>query len=203
MDTEKNTNDWNSIGKDRRFKFAAGAVVAAFAVFACLGVMLLSLAFSTGRQVVYLPGPQSPNGVQIAPDDAPRAQAPYDSFDRRDANGFGYGRPMRGGGFGLFSFIGGVFRLFFTIAMIVLLFALARRFLFGRRMRWAGGPGGWRGEAPPWVDDWHRKLHERMDAQERAPASDAPVTSAPEPAIRPDDAPPADTTRKPEDGPVI
>jgi hypothetical protein len=187
--------DWKVPGNDRRVKLLIAGVAAAFTLFACLGTLVLSLAFSGGRQVVYLPGP---SGAQITPDDGPRAQTPNGVWDPRGANGFAYGRGGRSSGFGPLAFIGGVFRFFFTLALIVFLFALARRIFFGRSMCWAGGPGAWRGDAPPWVDDWHRKLHERMDAQQRAPAAAAQASDAPAPADAPDIA-----DRKPEDGPVI
>lgn len=79
--------------------------------------------------------------------------------------GFGFARPW-GWGFGLIGCL-------FPILFIFLVFG-AFRFAFWRS-RWSwGGPWmihGWRGngdpsrgDVPPWVREWHSKLHEQPEA---------------------------------------
>ncbi len=65
---------------------------------------------------------------------------------------YGYGYPFHGP----FGFGFGLFGLLWTVLLVLLVFALARRLLWGGH-RW-GGPGG-RG-VPPWFEEWHRRAHE-------------------------------------------
>lgn len=115
--------------------------------------------------------PSAPGADQPAPRYAPPMRRAY-AYPQ-----YGYR------GFSPFGVIGGIFRLFITLALIGLFFMFVRGMLRGGRRwggsggHWMGGPGRqWGDTVPPWVEAWHRKMHE----SDAAPASkDAPVTDAP------------------------
>ena len=100
-----------------------------------------------------------------------------------------YGGP----GFGFFGF----FLFIVLVAMIVRLFARPRGNWghWGGPMMWGGhgpwrgyGPGGWQGgpdeatqaDLPPFVTEWHRRMHEAPGApQAPEPSKDRPTPDAP------------------------
>jgi hypothetical protein len=193
-----------------RGKWLIGGALAALLIFGCIGTFTAG-AFMMGSRfnspMMY--GRQGP--AQIAPgDDLPPQQAPRGYRDDRFYNNYGPGmmQPGRGWGFSPFGFIGGIFRLFFTLALLALAVLVLRRLFFGRGPRWGWGGPGSHGHVPPWAEDMHRKMHERMDAAASAPAAPAPaapVDAAPAPVTdtpvtpAPSDAPaasqpPADNT---------
>jgi hypothetical protein len=172
----------NKTDNDRWLKRLLVGGLLAFLLF--VGVAgVATVAFSIGGMMMrdragqyYVPPPAA-----IAPeDDQPRSQAErgprrIDPWYRYDMYGRGWGNNY-GRGFSLFGFIGGIFRFLFTLFLIGLALVIVRRFWFGPR----GGMSRWRngGDAPAWVEDWHRKMHERMDASAAA-ASVATATPAP------------------------
>jgi hypothetical protein len=204
----------NETGKQdrKRMKWLVGIGVIGtfFTMFACVGVLALGMMFSMGGRTGALPHdvPRyvSPPPADAAPplDDQPRAQVVPPAYNQR---GYGHGYDYRydnGGhrsmGFGIFGLIGSMFHLLFTIAFVALLIGIARRFLFGRGWRYgmAGGPGGrFREEPPAWVEQWHSKLHERMDRKAEPPAAESVQT--PEPPVT--DTDPADTPQRKDDNP--
>jgi hypothetical protein len=87
-----------------------------------------------------------------------------------------------GAGFGFFGFL--LFIL--LIGLIFRAFARPRMpwggpFMWGGHGRWHGGPGAWQGgpdeatkaDLPPFVTEWHRRMHEAPDAPKGEPAKDA------------------------------
>lgn len=71
--------------------------------------------------------------------------------------------PMWGG----MSVLGMIGRLFLGLAVLALFFAVVRALFFrGTRWGWRGGPPWMRhehgpmGGPPPWIEEWHRKMHE-------------------------------------------
>ncbi len=200
-----------------------GGFAATLIVVACVGILAVGMMFAGprfgGLMMNTQPG-QPPAQIAPLPDDAPRVQPgqPDPRGFRGDNRGFGWG-PMQGyGGYyygrGMspFGFIGGIFRLFFTVVLIGLALMFLRRFFFGRGRGWGwGGPGRWggpdgpgaHGNVPPWAEEWHRKMHEKMDAPATA-AAPAPVAPA-EPASSTDtsavlDSPQSTLPDAPKDG---
>ncbi len=195
-----------------------GGFAATLIVVACVGILAVGMMFAGprfgGLMMNRQPG-QPPAQVAPLPDDAPRVQPgqPDPRGFRGDDRGFyrdpmqGYGgRSYQGRGMGMFGFIGGIFRLFFTIVLIALALMFLRRFFFGRGRGWSwGGPGRWggpggpgaHGDVPPWAEEWHRKMHAKMDAPvAETPAE--PASSAGTPAVT--DAPQATRPDAPADG---
>ena len=63
--------------------------------------------------------------------------------------------------YGPYGFGFGCFFLLVPLFFIFLFFGLLRGFFWRRRWWGGGGPRGYNGEQiPPWVQDWHRKMHE-------------------------------------------
>ncbi len=79
-----------------------------------------------------------------------------------------YAAPIyRPGGWGFFGF--GCFALLGLFLLFPLIFGLGR-LAFGPRYGWHRGPWGWRDprgfngdQVPPFVEDMHRKMHEKMN----------------------------------------
>jgi hypothetical protein len=171
-----------------RGKWLIGGALAALLIFGCIGTVTAG-AFMMGSR---FNGPMMYNRqgpAQVAPgDDLPQQPAPRGYRDDRFRNyGPGMLQPGYGRGFNPFGFIGGIFRLLFTLALLALIVLVLRRLFFGRGPRWGwgwGGPGS-HSHAPPWAEEMHRKMHERMDAAPvaatpaAAEAPPAPVTDAP------------------------
>lgn len=164
-----------------RGKWLIGGALAALLIFGCIGTVTAG-AFMMGSRfnspMMY--GRQGP--MQIAPgDNLPPQQAPQQAprgyRDDRFRNNYGPGmmQPGRGWGFNPFGFIGGIFRLFFTLVLLALAVLVLRRLFFGRGPRWGWGGPGSHGHVPPWAEDMHRKMHERMDATPAAAPATAPV----------------------------
>jgi len=85
-----------------------------------------------------------------------------------------------GGGFGFFGFL--LFIL--LIGLIFRAFARPRfpgPFMWGGHGRWHGGPGSWHGgpdaaaqdDLPPFVTEWHRRMHDKTDAPTDQPPPDS------------------------------
>ncbi len=145
--------------------------------------------------------PAQPGDDRVAP--APPV-APYGPR-RIDRGGFDNGRGFRGamrnqrGGFGgPFAIVGGILRFFFTLLLIGLAIWVIRRMFWGPRAwsRTGMGPGGrWGNEPPPWVEQWHAKMHAHTDT----PAS-GDVDKTPEPPLETSDsAPKPETPTSPDD----
>lgn len=192
-----------------------GGIAATLLAVACVGTLALGMMFAGPRFGGQMMNRQAPVQIAPQPDDAPRAQPgqPDARGFRGDDRGFyrdsmrSYGgRFNQGRGMGLFGFIGGVFRLFFTIVLIGLALLFLRRFFFGRGGWGWGGPGRWggpggpgaHGDVPPWAEEWHRKMHANMDAPAAAPVADAPASSPSTPAVA--DTPQASPPDAPADG---
>ncbi len=183
-----------------------GGIAATLIAVACVGALAVGMMFAGprfGGQMMYR---QPPAQIAPQPDNAPRAQPGQPDMRgfRGDDRGYyrdGYGGPFyQGRGMSPFGFIGGIFRLLFTLALIGLALIFLRRFFFGRGRGWGwgwGGPGRWggpggpeaHGDVPPWAEAWHRKMHEKMDAPAVAEAPAEPTEPAKPPAG--DDAPAA------------
>lgn len=183
-------------------KWLIGGALAALLIFGCIGTVTAG-AFMMGSRF-FSPMMYNRQGpLQVAPgDDLPQQPAPRGYRGDRFRNyGPGMMQPGRGWGFNPFGFIGGIFRLLFTLALLALVVLVLRRLFFGRGPRWGWGSPGSHGHVPPWAEEMHRKMHERMDvaAAPAAPAEAAsqPVTDAP--ADAPVDTPPS--SQPPADAP--
>ncbi len=112
-------------------------VAAVAAAVAGVGAQIYHLGVAQGiAQAGKLPSP--------APGAGPDPAYPYPFYP--------YGGPFHGFGFGLFG-------LLWTVLLIFLLLAIARRAFWGwGGRRWGGCQG--RGGAPHWFEEWHRQAHE-------------------------------------------
>jgi hypothetical protein len=142
-----------------------GAVLALLLVGVVAGVGWT--AYNAGiTQGVVESGKLVPPTIDGSPAPTAPFYAPYGFYGP-----YGFHRPF---GFG-FGFLGCLVPLFF-IFLLFALFRLAFRPRWGRG--WGGpwmrgGPGGWdptKGEIPPAVQEWHRKLHETENQAPTPPA---------------------------------
>jgi hypothetical protein len=150
-------------------RWLVGAL-AALSIFVCL-LSFAGLAFMGprfGGLMMYRAPVREfvqPNAPPIAPDDQPRV---FPDGRRGFDNRYDGYAPYGYRGWGGFGFIGGIFRALFTLAFILFLIWLVSRLFWRRGWAWGSAPGwhgGPRGDAPipSWAEDWHRKMHEKMD----------------------------------------
>jgi hypothetical protein len=196
-----------------------GGIAVGLLAIVCLGLLVLGMAFGGGGMMRnrfnsgYYYEDFGPRQAPRAMPAQPRDDGRFDTDPRRDdyrgyERGFRDGARRGGMGWGPFAFIGGILRFMLTLGLLALAFVVLRRLLGGGR-RWGAG-------APPWAEEWHRKMHERMDgtAKAAAPAQPTPVDVTPASPSDPTGSPGSESAKrstsedesgahKPDDSPVI
>ena len=193
---------------DKNKKIWVGAIAGIVLLCAVIGItgasfragMMMSenrngFAFGPGRQQNYVQPVPQPVAPAVPQDDQP--QAPRGDARRSAPQvqvGPAYGNNdmgmNRGHGFGVLSFIGGIFRFIGTLLLIGLAFFFIRMMFFKRgwgpgRWGWGGldrnrgGPNGNHG-VPPHFEEWHKRMHEQAQNPQQ-PAPNAPDASASKP----------------------
>jgi hypothetical protein len=146
-----------------------GIVAAVIVVAALFGVggmaYRMGVAQGAGYAALNLPrGDVAPPAVEGQPNFG-RGYTPGYPMPMMPSPYYGHGFGRMGG----FNPFGGLLGILGTLFLIFLFFGLIRAVFF-RRMGW-GMHGGWRGhgEVPPWVMEWHRKMHEAQPGSAQTP----------------------------------